>query len=81
MPAKTVKVYVTAPSGRYLPTYGQRDYGQFFELPEDVAQALLERPGFSRNDPTVKAAPKPAVSARPNPTEDKTEMTKDDTSD
>lgn len=85
---RTVKVYVTARPGRYLPTYGQRDYGEYFDLPSEVAEALLARPGFSKSDPNATPATKPAPrpagissSEAPRKSDTKTEIDDNDSSD
>lgn len=60
--AKVVKLYVTAPEGRYITGLGNREAGQFYELSEKQARALAGRdPGLSLDDPNAvkEQAPKP----------------------
>lgn len=40
---KTVKVRVLAPAGRFIPGYGNREKGEFYTLPEEVAIDLVGR--------------------------------------
>lgn len=46
-----MRLYVTAPEGRRIPGYGSQKAGKFFDVPDDVAQELLERGGFSTEAP------------------------------
>lgn len=46
-----MKVYVTEPSGLYVPGLGHRDYGEFFEVEDEAATAFASRPGLSLEDP------------------------------
>src|SRR3989304_4643958 len=42
-----MRLYVTAPEGRRIAGMGSRQPGEFFDLPDDVVQNLLEQGGFS----------------------------------
>lgn len=35
------RIRVIAPDGRFIPGYGDRAYGEVFELPDDVAARYL----------------------------------------
>lgn len=49
------KVYVTAIDGRYIPGYGNREQGEYFELPEDIAADVAKKKGFALR-PAISAA-------------------------
>jgi len=54
------KLYVVARPGRYLKGFGNRLYGESFDLPDDMARELAQRDDFALSDPNVtKARPKP----------------------
>lgn len=56
--ARTVKVFVVAPEGRFYPRYGGRECGAFYTLPKDAADALLAAdPGLSADPPGAKGKP------------------------
>ncbi len=46
-----VRLYVTAPEGRYLPGLGSREQGEFFEVDPDQAERLREVTGLSPTNP------------------------------
>lgn len=63
----TIRVYVTAPEGRELYGFGSRLMGEFFDLPEEVAFDLMDKPGFSHVAPGAEApADEPEVVKEPS---------------
>lgn len=61
--AKTdrVRLYVTAPEGRYIPGVGSRECGEFFEVGPGLADLLRDVPGLSAEAPQEAAAPETAA--------------------
>lgn len=41
MAKKTIRVYVTAPEGRFIPGLGGRERGEFYEVNDGLAQQLV----------------------------------------
>lgn len=59
MSETTVKLYVVGPVGKFVPGYGTRMPGDYFEMRREDANALAGVEGFSLKDPNAKPAPKP----------------------